>query len=87
MGALFKKKHRKIGAEASVNDHPAIPKISEREITWADNALRRSREFAVTNFYPRLLYTFSDVVVFVLREARSNLLIRYEIAVADYLLV
>lgn len=87
MGAIFKKKHRKAGAEASAKDRPTVPKISEREISWADSALRRSRKFAVTNFYPRLLHTFSDVVVFVLREARSDLLIRHEIAVADYLLV
>ena len=45
---------------------------SEREITWADaaNPRKRSREFAVKELYPRLLYTFSDVVVFVLKEAR-----------------
>lgn len=44
---------------------------SEREITWADTPLKRSREYAVTHLYPRLLYTFSDVVVFVLKNPRS----------------
>lgn len=44
---------------------------SEREITWADTNAKRSREFAVTHLYPRLLYTFSDVVVFVLKNPRS----------------
>lgn len=43
---------------------------SEREITWADTNAKRSREFAVTHLYPRLLYTFSDVVVFVLKNPR-----------------
>jgi hypothetical protein len=32
---------------------------SERELVWADTPLRRSRQFAVTHLYPRLLYTFS----------------------------
>jgi len=44
---------------------------SQREISWADNEERRCREFFVTNLYPRLLYTFSDVIVFVLKNPRS----------------
>jgi hypothetical protein len=28
------------------------------------------REFAVTEMYPRILYAFSDVIVFVLRNAK-----------------
>lgn len=44
--------------------------ISERELGWADTYSLRSREFAVTNLYPRLLYTFSDVIVFVLKNPR-----------------
>ncbi|OCK84171.1 hypothetical protein K432DRAFT_289452 [Lepidopterella palustris CBS 459.81] len=43
---------------------------SERELLWADSSNRRSREFAVSNLYPRLLYTFSDVIIFVLRNPR-----------------
>lgn len=43
---------------------------SQREITWANTEEKRSRQFAVMNLYPRLLYTFSDVVVFVLKNAR-----------------
>lgn len=31
----------------------------------------RKREFAVSQLYPRVLYTFSDVVVFVLRNPRA----------------
>lgn len=44
---------------------------SQREITWANTAEKRTRDFAVTNLYPRLLYTFSDVIVFVLLNPRS----------------
>ena len=44
---------------------------SEREIVWADTNQKRSREFMVTHLYPRLLHTFSDVVVFVLKNPRS----------------
>jgi len=44
--------------------------ISERELGWADTNSLRSLEFAVTNLYPRLLYTFSDVIVFVLKNPR-----------------
>lgn len=43
---------------------------TEREITWATTSERQTREFAVTQLYPRLLYTFSDVVVFVLKNPR-----------------
>lgn len=44
--------------------------ISERELAWAESTTLRSRQFAVTNLYPRLLYTFSDVIVFVLKNPR-----------------
>lgn len=41
-----------------------------RNVTWADTEDTQSREFMVKELYPRLLYTFSDVVVFVLRNAK-----------------
>ncbi len=41
-----------------------------RELTWATTPERQTREFAVTNLYPRLLYTFSDVNVYVLKNPR-----------------
>lgn len=43
---------------------------SERDIVWAITPETKKREYAVTQLYPRLLYTFSDVVVFVLRNPR-----------------
>lgn len=41
--------------------------ICEREIMWPEN---RSRQFAVKDLYPRLLYIFSDVVVFVVKNPK-----------------
>ncbi|KAM0713999.1 hypothetical protein Q7P37_010963 [Cladosporium fusiforme] len=43
---------------------------SERELVWADTPRKQSRNFAVAHLYPRLLYTFSDVIVFVLKNPR-----------------
>jgi hypothetical protein len=43
---------------------------SERFLAWSDSPARRTRHFAVSNLYPRLLFTFSDVIVFVLRNPR-----------------
>jgi hypothetical protein len=48
---------------------------SEREITWATTSEKQTREFAVTQLYPRLLYTFSDVVVFALKNPRQAALV------------
>ena len=42
-----------------------------RKLSWALGDKERSkREFAVTELYPKVLYTFSDVVVFVLRNPK-----------------
>ncbi len=74
LGARLKKKEKasKIGRIDSFEKKvQKAQHTSEREITWADTNAKRSREFAVTNLYPRLLYTFSDVVVFVLKNPRS----------------
>ncbi|KAG6355196.1 hypothetical protein INS49_004277 [Diaporthe citri] len=43
---------------------------SKRTIAWAKTPQTRKREF-VSQLYPRVLYTFSDVVVFVLRNPRA----------------
>ena len=42
-----------------------------RKITWAQDREKRSRQFIVENLYPRLLYTFSDIVVLVMRNPKS----------------
>lgn len=43
---------------------------SHRSIAWAKTPQTKKREYTVAQLYPRLLYTFSDVVVFVLRNPR-----------------
>jgi hypothetical protein len=43
---------------------------SRREIQWAETAEQRTRSFAASRFYPRLLFTFSDTVVFVHKNSR-----------------
>ncbi|KAL8777571.1 MAG: hypothetical protein Q9213_007807 [Squamulea squamosa] len=43
-----------------------------RNLKWAHGDKEKSkREYAVTELYPKLLYTFSDVVVFVLRNSKT----------------
>ena len=42
-----------------------------RQITWAQDRDKGSRQFIVENLYPRLLYTFSDIVVLVMRNPKS----------------
>lgn len=56
-----KPKRRKI----SKGRHP-----TQRDIEWADSFEKQKRQYAVTELYPRLLYTFSDVIVFVLRNPK-----------------
>lgn len=50
--------------------HGQLKNMLRRKISWADIAKRQSREYAVGTLFPRILYTFSDVVVFTLREVR-----------------
>ncbi|KAF3925728.1 hypothetical protein AA313_de0208129 [Arthrobotrys entomopaga] len=47
-----------------------IHQSSERELKWATTDTTRRREFVVSELYPRILYTFSDAVVFVIRETK-----------------
>ena len=45
--------------------------LVSRNLKWAHGDKEKSkREYAVTELYPKLLYTFSDVVVFVLRNPK-----------------
>lgn len=41
-----------------------------RDLAWATNPDSQKREYAVTQLYPRLLYTFSDTVVYVLKNSK-----------------
>ena len=45
--------------------------VHSRPIEWAHTEEQRQREYTVTALYPRLLYTFSDCVVFVLRNPKT----------------
>ena len=45
--------------------------VRSRSIKWATTEESRRREYAVTRLYPRILYTFSDCVVFVLRNPKT----------------
>lgn len=71
LGTIFRKKRLRdtlMTPEKTLNNDKVIH--SERKLAWASGLRERSREFAVTNLYPRLLYTFSDVIVFVLKNPR-----------------
>ena len=73
LGARLRRKDKtsRVGRVGSLErKRKRIHHTSEREITWANTNAKQSREFAVTHLYPRLLYTFSDVVVFVLKNPR-----------------
>jgi hypothetical protein len=43
---------------------------AKRTLEWALTGKQRERPYIVSELYPRLLYTFSDVVVFVLRNEK-----------------
>jgi hypothetical protein len=45
----------------------------EVKVQWSAELQTNSRDYAVRHLYPRLLYTFSDVVVFVLRNPKRVL--------------
>lgn len=57
--------HRKLHKIAKV------ARGTQRDITWANSPEKQKRQYAVTELYPRLLYTFSDVIVFVLRNPKT----------------
>ncbi|KAK6351889.1 hypothetical protein TWF718_005033 [Orbilia javanica] len=58
-------------AQAQLRNHFKAGKPTDKNILWADDENKRSRDFIVKEFYPRILSTFSDVVVFVLRNPRK----------------
>jgi len=78
MGAKSRWRYKREGSE---NEHkmntPSFarhiqrtPNTSEREVLWANTDEKRSREYHVRHLYPRILYTFSDVIVFVTKNPR-----------------
>ncbi|CAM1500480.1 Fc.00g096420.m01.CDS01 [Cosmosporella sp. VM-42] len=65
---------RRSKTNKSINDPQQLArKVSKlsNHLAWARDPKRQSREYAVMSLFPRILYTFSDVVVFVIREVRT----------------
>jgi energy-coupling factor transporter ATP-binding protein EcfA2 len=62
--------------DSASKEHRGRHKVSksfhttQRDLKWANSPEKSRRQYAVTELYPRLLYTFSDVIVFVLRNAK-----------------
>jgi len=65
--AVTFKKRAKTDARRIMN---RVSKGRIRKLQWANTDQRRTRQFAVMELYPRVLYTFSDCVVFVLKNAK-----------------
>lgn len=75
-GALLRKKHERLAQyeKGKLGHRQTILKhTSERELLWATSSNKKARSFAVANLYPRLLYTFSDVIVFVEQNQRYEI--------------
>ncbi|KAK8017814.1 hypothetical protein PG993_014140 [Apiospora rasikravindrae] len=64
-------RHRSLDGVAHGLDECQKKLSTPRPLLWAKTPQTRKREFAVSQLYPRILYTFSDVVVFVLRNPRA----------------
>jgi hypothetical protein len=70
MAAIYRRARPSI-ASIQLSELPADAQHSvERHITWANDDITRSTEFAVTHLYTRILFTFSDVVLFIHRNPR-----------------
>ena len=71
VGARLKRKlERQAAGSSGSHGMKRLKHTYERELAWANNDVTKKREYAVAHLYPRLLYTFSDVIVFVLRNPR-----------------
>jgi energy-coupling factor transporter ATP-binding protein EcfA2 len=74
LGARIKKKIEEKARQEVANGtgrrKTHLKHTSERRLGWSDRPERARREFAVAELYPRVLYTFSDVIVFVLKNPR-----------------
>jgi len=54
----------------SDSDDHLFRSYTEREVAWMTSKTKRTRQFAAAQLYPRILFAFSDVVVFVHRNPR-----------------
>lgn len=70
MATTFRNKREAAETHWEIREDSLVQPCSKRELQWAKSQLERTRQFAVAKFYPRLLFTFSDAVVFVHRNPR-----------------
>lgn len=73
LAAFFRRKRNSVETERGSDVETSSFRTqysSRRELQWAKSPTERTRHFAVSRFYPRLLFTFSDVVIFVHRNSR-----------------
>ena len=68
---LGARSRRRADHDPERRDPSKLGHVHSRPIEWANSEESRQREYAVTALYPRLLYTFSDCVVFVLRNPKT----------------
>lgn len=68
---LGARSRRRARSDPSKDEPSKLAHVHARPIQWANTEESRQREYAVTALYPRLLYTFSDCVVFVLRNPKT----------------
>ena len=68
---LGAKARRRANSDPQRREASKLGNVHSRPIEWANTEEQRQREYAVTALYPRLLYTFSDCVVFVLRNPKT----------------
>ena len=68
---LGARSRRRARSDLVKEDNSKLANVHARPIKWANTEESRQREYAVTALYPRLLYTFSDCVVFVLRNPKT----------------
>jgi hypothetical protein len=61
---------RAVQSRDRVQRRKAIAGGTKRFLQWADVSERRQRSFIVSQLYPRLLYTFSDVIIFVVTNKK-----------------
>lgn len=57
-------------SESDYHSHDGQRRYTEREVLWMTSKMKRTRQFAASQLYPRVLFAFSDVVVFVHRNPR-----------------
>ncbi|KAF2122021.1 hypothetical protein BDV96DRAFT_640090 [Lophiotrema nucula] len=73
MAAMLRKTREKRESESLSSESDYLPtrNYTEREVQWMTEKAKRTRQFAAGQLYPRILFAFSDVVVFVHRNPRA----------------